>query len=495
MAGVPGCPGCAELSAQGAAKDERIRNLEAALDESRRAGKRQAGPFSKGDPKPHPQRPGRKSGAAHGPSTFRPVPAHVDEVHDAPVPCRCPGCGGDVEEVEVATQFQTEVPQVRPRVRQFDVHIGRCRACGRRVQGRHPLQTSDALGAAANQIGPNVLALAAHLNKAGGMPYGKVVAFIFVAFEIRICVGGLARALHRLADRLEPTYQSFLLVLRESPVVYADETSMRVSGLRGWLWLFVTMRLTVYVQRMSRGSDVVGEVLGFDFPGILAHDGWSPYDKVVGALAHQQCLGHLDRRAKELLEVATRGAVRFPRAVRALLGDGLDLRDRRDAGEISPHGLAVATGHLESRLTRLLSARITHEANRRFQKHLDKHREEIFTFLRHEGVEATAWPADHATRPAVLFRKVSGGHRSDRGAHTHDVLLSVQRTCAQRGADPISIFNKALHEPGPRVLEIEPSGTAPPSPSPAKFGLRGRRAADRARKRRRIVRVPVCQRR
>lgn len=493
MAGAPGCPGCTELVAQVAAQEERIRKLEVALEESRRAGKRQAGPFSKGDPKPHPQRPGRKAGASHGPSTSRPVPARVGEVFEAPVPCRCPGCGGDVEEVEVAKQFQTEVPQVRPRVRQFNVHVGRCRACGRRVQGRHPLQTSDALGAAASQPGPNALALAAHLNKAGGMPYGKVVAFFFAAFEMKMCVGGLARALHRLTGRLEPTYQGFLLAIRESPVVYADETSMRVSGMRGWLWLFVSMRLTVYVQRMSRGSDVVEEVLGFDFPGILAHDGWSPYDKVVGALAHQQCLGHLDRRAKDLLEVATRGAVRFPRAVRALLGDGLDLRDRRDAGEISPHGLAVATGHLESRLTRLLSARITHEANCRFQKHLDKHCEEIFTFVRHEGVEATAWPADRATRPAVLFRKVSGGHRSNRGAHTHDVLLSVQRTCAQRGADPIGIFTKALHQPAPRVLEIEPSGAAPPSPSPATFGLRRKRAAGRARKPRRRDRPPAGQ--
>jgi len=234
MAGVSGCPGCTELAAQVAAQEERIRKLEAALEESRRAGKRQAAPFSKGDPKPAPQRPGRKAGAAHGPSTFRPVPAHVDEIHDAPVPCRCPGCGGDVEEVEVATQFQTEIPQVRPLVRRFDVHVGRCRSCGRRVQGRHALQTSDALGAAANQIGPNVLALAAHLNKAGGMPYGKVVAFVVAAFEIKICVGGLARALQRLADRLEPTYQNFLLVLRKSPVVYADETSMGAAKAR-WL--------------------------------------------------------------------------------------------------------------------------------------------------------------------------------------------------------------------------------------------------------------------
>jgi transposase len=178
MAGVPGCPGCAELKGQVVALEERVRKLEKALEEARRAGKRQAGPFAKGDPKPKPRPPGRKAGEAHGPPAFRPRPPRVDEAHDAALPCRCPHCGGRVEEVEVAEQFQTEIPEVRPVVRRFDVHVGRCRSCGKRVQGRHPLQTSDALGAASSQIGPHALALAAHLNKAGGMPYGTYIPHI-----------------------------------------------------------------------------------------------------------------------------------------------------------------------------------------------------------------------------------------------------------------------------------------------------------------------------
>ncbi|MBI4587436.1 MAG: hypothetical protein HY725_01240, partial [Candidatus Rokubacteria bacterium] len=53
---------------------------------------------------------------------------------------------------------------MRPHVTRFDVALGRCRHCRRRVQGRHPRQTSDALGAAASQLGPRALALAADLN-------------------------------------------------------------------------------------------------------------------------------------------------------------------------------------------------------------------------------------------------------------------------------------------------------------------------------------------
>jgi transposase len=293
-----------------------------------------------------------------------------------------------------------------------------------------------------------------------GATYGKVASFYGDAFGVAVSRGGLARAMHRLAGRLQPTYQALLAEVRRSPVVYPDETSMRISGLRGWLWAFVTKTATVYVQRMSRGTDVVEEILGRDFHGALVHDGWAPYDQL--ALAdHQQCFAHLLRRTKEMLEIATRGAVRFPRAVRDLLKDALALRDRRDAEEVSPHGLAVARGRLENRFEGILDWRLAHDGNRKLQRHLRLHADQIFTFLRRDDVEATAWPADHATRPAVLFRKISGGHRSPRGAHTHDVLLSVYRTCRQRLADAFALTVRALHTPAPRTLRIAQGLPAP----------------------------------
>ena len=149
----------------------RVRALEAEVakvrrkvEELTRAGKRQAAPFSKGKPKPDPKRPGRKPGKAYGKRASRPIPGRIDEDYDVPLPERCThsGCEGQVREDGVANQYQEDIPPVRPVIRRFRVHIGRCRECGRRVQGRHPLQTSDALGAASVQIGPEALAIAAH---------------------------------------------------------------------------------------------------------------------------------------------------------------------------------------------------------------------------------------------------------------------------------------------------------------------------------------------
>ena len=61
-------------------------------------------------------------------------------------PVACPRCGGAIQATRVATQYQEDLPVVQPIVRRFNIQIGCCVACRHRVQGRHPLQTSDASG-------------------------------------------------------------------------------------------------------------------------------------------------------------------------------------------------------------------------------------------------------------------------------------------------------------------------------------------------------------
>jgi len=156
-------------------RDRKIAELEARLAKLEalvRSGKRQAAPFSKGAPKSNPKPPGRKGGENYGEHHRRAVPARIDEVLEAPLPERCPFCSGEVLETEVAPQYQTEIPRTVIH-RQINVHVGQCTCCKKRVQGRHPLQTSDALGACASQIGPDAQAFAVQLNKDAGLSHGK----------------------------------------------------------------------------------------------------------------------------------------------------------------------------------------------------------------------------------------------------------------------------------------------------------------------------------
>jgi len=125
----------------------------------------------------------------------------VDESHDARLPAACPDCGGAVAPHHVATPSQEDVPVVRPIVRAFHVHVGACRACGRRVQGRHPLQTSDALGAATTYLGPQALTLVGWWHTGLGLPFGTVQRMLRTQYGLSITRGTLAQVCARVATR------------------------------------------------------------------------------------------------------------------------------------------------------------------------------------------------------------------------------------------------------------------------------------------------------
>jgi transposase len=437
------CPNCARLERRIAELEQRVAQLEQLLEKATRAQKRQAAPFSKGTMKQDPKKPGRKSGHRYGPKAHRPLPEQQpDEIIEVPLPEQCPDCGGPIEQEHVDRQFQVEIPR-QPLVRRFDIHLGRCRHCGRRLQPRHALQTSNATGAAASQLGPDLQALIALMKDKYGLSYGDIQGLLDEAFGISVSRGGAAQVVLRVAERHEPAYEMIQQIVRRSNIVYPDETGWKIAGGLQWLWVFVVPTATLCVIRPSRGHDVPEAVLGADYDGRMVHDGWSPYDFFKKA-THQQCLEHLLRRAEGLLERATRGAVRFPRKVKEFLSEALVLRDRRDDGVISPHGLAVARGRLEKRLDRLLQGNLSHHGNRTFQKHLAGHSNEILTFLYEPDIEATNWPAEQAVRPLVVNRKVFGGNRTPAGGHAQEVLGSVFATLAKRALDTLSFLSRTI---------------------------------------------------
>jgi transposase len=437
------CSNCSRLERRVTELTAQVDQLRAQLEEARRAGKRQAAPFSKGGRKAAPKKPGRKPGGDYGTKAHRPPPTGpIDETLEAPLPDACPECGGPIEETHVEQQFQVEIPR-KPIHRQFNIHVGQCQCCRRRVQGRHELQTSDAVGAAASQLGPDAQAAVVDLNKNAGLSHGKVVRVFHDLFGISLSRGGSAHVILRAGQRCEPVYQAICRSLRRSEWNVADETGWRLNGLPAWLHTLVGPFATAYVIDPTRGHEPAADILGLDYDGVLVHDGWSPYDCFQQA-RHQQCNQHILRRCDEILETVQRGAVRFPRRVAELLRQGLDLRDRYVAGEVSAHGLAVARGRLQIALEDAVFPPKTDVINERLAKHLWKHIDEFFTFLHVDGLDATNWRAEQAIRFGVTLRKVWGGNRTAAGARAQSVLMSVWRTCWQRGRNALDFLSGLL---------------------------------------------------
>jgi transposase len=316
------------------------------------------------------------------------------------------------------------------------------------VQGRHPLQTSDALGAAAAQLGAQLVALVVVLNKQLGLSFGKIVTLLAQLYGVTVTRSGLVHAVHRAARQAAPTYEALCAQVRGSPVVSPDETGWKVAGLLAWLWAFATDRTTVYRIQSGRGFAEAASVLGRDFAGILVRDGWAPYRQFRQA-AHQTCLAHLLRRGRELRRDRPRS--RLVADVQRVLQTALALRDRHRAGAVSTHGVAVARGRLITRLADTLAQPTRVPAVARLARHLTREFEAIWGFLFVPGLDATNWRAEHALRPAIVTRKVCGGNRSWRGAQDQQILASVIRTARQRDRHPHRVLASLLQTRQPRV--------------------------------------------
>jgi len=451
----PECPGCRALRKE-------VAELRRIIEELRRAGKRQAGPFSKGPPKPKPKRPGRKPGDEYGTQFCRSEPERIDETYQAELPHACPHCGGAcVIETHTAEQFQTEVVTKLVH-RKFVVHVGQCDGCGQHLQGRHPLQTSGALGAAGVQLGGKTHAMISWLNKRLGLSHGKIREFFQRVFDLTISRATSCRSMLRTAQLAEPAVAEIKQEIRGSPAIVPDETGWRIGGSSAWLHVAVGETETVVQVERSRGHEVLAGLIGFDYTGRLIHDGFRAYD-VFSRAVHQQCLTHLLKRCRELIETATRGAVRFPRAVQALLRRGLEIRDRFLADQLSLQSVAWWQTRLTNQLADLVLPIKTHAANETFAKFLHGHLDQVFTFLSprarnvgsrttYEFFPAANYLGEQAIRPAVVNRKVWGGNRTDRGAAAQSALSTIVLTALQRALDPLHWLQRLRQSPNALLL-------------------------------------------
>jgi len=296
------------------AENERLRKQ---LEEALRANKRSAAPFSKGEPQSNPKPPGRKPGAGYGQRATRPVPRRVDEQIHVPLPPWCPQCQGPIVLQGTRPQYQEDIVRMTV-IRRLDVEVGTCACCGRQVQGRHPLQTSDSLRIGEVQVGPEALSMAAVLNKELGLSYERTARVLQLGYRLTWSRSGICRALERLGNLAAPTYQHLHRALRQSAVVGLDDTGWRVAARPQNLRVLLSEQVTVYVIEPHRGYAEAAAILGEEYDGFLLHDGARCFYGFVQAL-HQSCLQHLIRRCREMIHLASPAAAQFPLAVKTLL--------------------------------------------------------------------------------------------------------------------------------------------------------------------------------
>lgn len=406
-------------------------------------------PYQKASSKGRRKKAGRKKGH---PGVRRDIPEHVHHEKKHRVKC-CPDCGGRLKWCnQTRTRYTEDIPEIEPEVTEHTIHRDWCPKCRKTVEPNVP----DALPGAT--LGNHVVVLSAWLHYALGNTLSQIIEVFNFHLQLKISDGGLVQMWYRLQAILFPWYEQIQQEALHSAVLHADETGWRVNGKTHWLWSFSTSTLSYFMIDRSRGSPALQKFFIEEFSGTLVSDFWGAYNAVACAL-RQTCLVHLLRDLEHVDKYKSPGENwrAFAKKLRRLMGDAIRLW--RNQEEFDAQTFASRRKRLTTRLQAMIDTDWNDTQAHRLIKRLRRHQDDLFTFLDQPGVPFDNNHAERAIRPAVIIRKNSYGNRSERGADTQAVVMSIFRTLKQRGHDPIRTITDA-------IATYLKTGQLPPLPPP-----------------------------
>lgn len=422
-----------------------------------------------GEPRPR----GRKNKSRRKPGGQRGHPGHhrrlvptsaVNAV-EVRLPEHCGHCGKELPQTpqQAVTQGEprrhqvTELPVMQSHVTEYQFPNVVCGHCGK--TSRAPLPEEIA-----GQFGPQLAALIAYLTVVCRMPRRVVEALLGQALGIEISLGSTQKCWEEASRAVAAPCQELEERLKTEPVLNVDETGWRTNGEKRYLWAFVAARYVVYTVAASRSSQVLVQLLGAVFQGVLCSDRFSAYLKYHSGSA-QFCWAHLKRTLLGILEFTKSTAVeRFCRDALAEHARLFRLWHKFRGGQIDRRQLILRAIPIEKRIFALAERHLDsrHREVCNLATALFQHNERLFTFLEREGVEPTNNSAERALRTGVQWRKICFGNRSANGERATARLLTVAETCELQRLNVLAYLASAIasyrkHQPVASLLQTSPS--------------------------------------
>jgi transposase len=337
------------------------------------------------------------------------VPAeNVDEIRVV-LPEKCQHCGHrlppQIEQVETRGEPQrhqiTELPPIQARTMEYQCHRVVCPECGESTRAAVPAEVSG-------HFGPQLTALIAYLTVVCRMPRRVVETLLGQVLGIEISVGSTQKCWEESSHAVADPCQELEEQLKHEPVLNVDETGWRTNGAKRFLWAFVAARYVVYTVAATRSSQVLRDLLGKVFQGILCSDRFSAYLKFHSGRA-QFCWAHLKRNLLGIVEFTKSSAVeQFCRDALAQHARLFRLWHRFRGGQIDRRLLLLRSLPIRKRIFELAERHLdsSHHEVRNLATALFEHNERLFTFLEHEGVEPTNNSVERALRTGVMRRSL-----------------------------------------------------------------------------------------
>jgi transposase len=451
------------LLAHIAALNERLTVVQAALEQlQQRPGanpQNSSAPPSSVHPhaKPAPKKPKRrrKRGGQHGhPRHIRPLlPSEQCDQVVPLLPPACRRCGETLrgQDPDPLRHQVYELPEIKPLVTEYQLHRLFCPCCHETTCATLPQ------GVPSIQAGPRLVAFTATLMAYYRQSKRRTAAFLGAVFGIAASAGWVVKLQGVAAAAAAKPCKELTEALPQEPVLGIDESPTKQGKDKAWLWTFVGCCFTVFACRLSRGADVLTDVLGGAFPGVTVCDRAKMYFSAGGRL--QWCWAHLRRDFQALIDhrngVVQRLGHDLMRQTRRLFELWAKCRD----GTLSRAEWQAAMPPVRQEVERLLLRGLCSGSKRLrgMCKELSTHRQWLWTFVDVEGVEPTNNASERSLRHAVIWRKLSFGTQSAAGSVFVERMLTVIETCRQQKRDVLGYLSEAVrchfaHQTAPSLL-------------------------------------------
>lgn len=294
--------------------------------------------------------------------------------------------------------------------------------------------------------GPRLTSLVSYFKGKLHGSYSGIRDFFADVLGLKVSRGYLAKLIQKAAQAFAAPYLELMNLLPAQPYLNSDETGHKENGARFWTWCFRAKTFIVFKIDPSRGADVLMDVLGQNFQGILGADFWGAYRKyarLCGVLI-QFCLAHLIREVKYMCEFPEPSVQRYGKALLAQLQTLFTTLHRRT--ELSQKALRLALATSEGQIwdaaleplidPQRYGSGEPHRLIKNLAERFYKHGEGYFRFITSAGVEPTNNSVEQAMRFVVMDRHMTQGTRSERGRDFCERNWTIMATCAlqQRSA-------------------------------------------------------------
>jgi transposase len=443
------CPRCKELAAELAAAEAEVARLREELAKAKKNSTTSSKPPSSDIVKPKPshnQEEGskRKSGGQPGHAKHEREPFPPEQVTKfvAHTLDTCPDCGGKLRRNGHCQRVvqQLDIQEVPLTVEEHTCPEYWCNHCRKPCWAPLPLSIERG-----GLVGPSLTALIAFMKGFCHASFSTIRKFLRDVVGVSIARGTLCKIISKVSAALEGSYEELLQLLPKEAKLNIDETGHKNKGERWWTWCFRADLYTLYQIDPRRSAEVLIEILGGDFAGVIGCDYFGAYRKYMRMLSVevQFCLAHLIRDVKFLTTLADAETKAYGERLRLALKQLFAVIHQREE---------MSAAELESQLQRArdrvlqagLSAVPPTSAAQNMANRFRKHGEAYFTFVTTPGVEPTNNVAEQAIRFVVIDRHITQGTRSEAGRKWSERIWTVIATCAQQNQSVYAFLQRAL---------------------------------------------------